>query len=81
MEFVVFMKDIRNDDRAVEKEKELAEFLSFKNWEDGKGFVCSCSIGTSVCHQGDKDFTTMLKEADERMYKAKKKHKSLAGLE
>lgn len=80
-EFVVFMKDIRNDDRAAEKEKELAEFLSFKNWEDGKGFVCSCSIGTSVCHQGDKDFTTMLKEADERMYKAKKKHKSLAGLE
>lgn len=63
-EFIVVLKHLKDGEAAVNKGKDIF-----------RAFHASCSGGIAICETVDKDFTNLIKCADQALYKAKREGK------
>lgn len=71
-EFVVFMRNIQNDNEAIDRVKQLCEDfkkIEIKELQDRK---LSCSVGISFCRDNKITFDELYRMADEALYETKK---------
>ena len=75
-EFLVFLKDISNDEDILKEAKKVENF--FKSFQAGEyvKYKATASIGVAVFPQEGDDFETLYKAADQGVYKAKKRGKN-----
>ena len=75
-EFMVFLKDIPNDETILKEAKKVEDF--FKNFQAGEyvKYKATASIGVAVFPQEGAEFEALYKAADQGLYKAKKRGKN-----
>lgn len=75
-EFMVFLKDITNDEDILKEAKKVETF--FKSFQAGEyvKYKATASIGVAIFPQEGEDFETLYKAADQGLYKAKKRGKN-----
>ena len=75
-EFMVFLKDIPNDETILKEAKKVETF--FKGFQAGEyvKYKATASIGAAIFPQEGSDFETLYKAADQGLYKAKKRGKN-----
>lgn len=75
-EFMVFLKDIPNDEAILKEAKKVEAF--FKSFQAGEyvKYKATASIGVAIFPQEGNDFETLYKAADQGLYKAKKRGKN-----
>ena len=75
-EFMVFLKDIPNDETILKEARKVEEF--FKNFQAGEyvKYKATASIGVAVFPQEGAEFEALYKAADQGLYKAKKRGKN-----
>lgn len=75
-EFMVFLKDIPNDEAILKEAKKVESF--FKSFQAGEyvKYKATASIGVAIFPQEGNDFETLYKAADQGLYKAKKRGKN-----
>lgn len=75
-EFMVFLKDIPNDEAILKEAKKVETF--FKSFQAGEyvKYKATASIGVAIFPQEGSDFETLYKAADQGLYKAKKRGKN-----
>ena len=75
-EFMIFLKDIPNDDAILKEAKKVETF--FKSFQAGEyvKYKATASIGVAIFPQEGNDFETLYKAADQGLYKAKKRGKN-----
>lgn len=75
-EFAVFMRDIGNEENALEKARQICSL--YDECGSGEDFKISCSIGVAFCEAGgDETFAELYLKADTALYKAKDKGKNM----
>jgi len=75
-EFMVFLKDISNDQDIMKEAKKVEAF--FKGFQPGEyvKYKATASIGVAIFPKEGYDFETLYKAADQGLYKAKKRGKN-----
>lgn len=75
-EFMVFLKDIPNDEAILKEAKKVEAF--FKSFQAGEyvKYKATASIGVAIFPQEGNDFETLYKAADQGLYKEKKRGKN-----
>lgn len=75
-EFMVFLKDIPNDETILKEAKKVETF--FKGFRAGEyvKYKATASIGVAIFPQEGNDFESLYKAADQGLYKAKKRGKN-----
>ncbi|MDO5116658.1 MAG: diguanylate cyclase [Synergistaceae bacterium] len=74
-EFMVFMKNIGTPELARDRARRICERERRVCEEEGRSVQLSCSVGMSICRDGDKSLDEMYREADAALYRAKAKGK------
>lgn len=75
-EFIIFLKDIPDDDLVLKEAEKVAKF--FRNFQAGEyvKYSATASIGTVVFPKDGTSFESLYKAADKALYKAKKRGKN-----
>lgn len=75
-EFMIFMKDIKEDSIITKEAKRIEEF--FQNFQAGEyvKYAATASIGVAVYPRDAKDFESLYKAADSALYTAKRRGKN-----
>ncbi len=76
-EFIVFLKDVKNDAEVKEEADRLVRFFhDFKAGGDYVKYSATASIGAAVYPDDAKSFKALYETADQALYKAKKRGKN-----
>ena len=70
-EFMIFMPNIRRENVAEHRAKEMISLLNSIMKGDLEGFAFSCSIGLAFARGNQNDFHTLYSQADWALYEAK----------
>ncbi|WP_416199182.1 EAL domain-containing protein [Sporanaerobacter sp.] len=71
-EFLILMKNIEDENEVVEFAKQVLDKMSEPFLLSRYKHFLTASVGVSIYPEGGKDFTTLVKNADMAMYRAKK---------
>jgi diguanylate cyclase (GGDEF)-like protein len=71
-EFLILMKDIEDENEVVEFAKQVLDKMSQPFLMNRYKHFLTASVGVSIYPEGGKDLTTLVKNADMAMYRAKK---------
>lgn len=74
-EFIIFLKDIKNDEQLEREGLRISNFFHQFNAGEYVKYSATASIGATVFPRDAADFQTLYKNADSALYEAKKRGK------
>ena len=80
-EFLVFLRDLRSKDTALDCARRICEGISRLSLPENGSISISCSVGIALAPRDGRDYTSLVREADRRVYLAKTSGKNQYFLE